>query len=117
MAKYIIPQMYSRRIKSPQDILNCITWHSSGRRSLVPYEERWKSGFEHYLCGKGRTIHPMLTDDLLTDEERAVAPGDALYHGERFLNMVTGSPLLPDPGMKIRVCTFTVHQPILMLSF
>lgn len=94
--------MNSHRPESPQDVINCLVFKSSGIATLERYESLWKDAFTSYLAGKGCLIPSGIPDDVVTDAERAVEPDDPLYRARRFLLMVRGSPLLP-PDRKISV--------------
>lgn len=102
--------MNSHRPESAEDVINCLVFKPTGIAALEPYESLWKDAFTSYLAGKGCLIPSGIPDDLVTDAERAVEPGDHLYRARRFLLMVRGSPLLP-PDRKISVCAhaYQIH--------
>jgi len=99
--------MSTRHCKDPRDVLKCIRWVSSGTPEFWEVEQRYQQQLESYLVRPGRLVHPLLDENRLVEEEKAVQITDACHRARRFLLMLTGSPLLPVEGASIRASTYT----------
>ncbi|KDR72708.1 hypothetical protein GALMADRAFT_158886 [Galerina marginata CBS 339.88] len=93
--KPLLIDMSARFCKDPNDVLKHIEWISSRRADLGEVEKKYQEQFEAYLVRPGRLVHPLLQENMLTEEERLVNIADKSYRARRFLMMLTGSPLLP----------------------
>ncbi|KAL7283534.1 hypothetical protein ACG7TL_002968 [Trametes sanguinea] len=66
------------------------------------YEERFRTRLCEYLQGCGHPDHPHIVA-LLDPSVIAAAAGDSLLRGRAFLQLMSGSDLLPvDPGWKLK---------------
>ncbi|KAF7348819.1 hypothetical protein MVEN_01401900 [Mycena venus] len=104
--KSLAIKMAAGRIKSPDELIERLSWTSTEKPELASFEALYAQAFNRYLKGAGRVNHPLLSDANLTDNERLIESDDPLARSLMFLLYATGTQLLPANGGTIEMTFF-----------
>lgn len=107
--RQLVLQMSSRRITSPEQVIERLRFKSSDMAALLPEENRYKQGLLRYLRGKGIVRHRLIPDAKLLEEEKAISEDDSCARALMFLLTVTGAPQLPREEVTILVRPVSSH--------
>ncbi|KAJ7184075.1 hypothetical protein C8R46DRAFT_1208311 [Mycena filopes] len=101
--KPLMLAMSSRRLTSPEQLIERLTFTHTGEDEHRPLEDRYIAALHRFLRGKGIVRHTLLPQSNLTTDELAVPADHPRVRALMFLMLVTGAQQLPRAGATIQM--------------